>query len=249
MIGDLGAAHARRYELPMLTAPVSFPEREVPMDPYALGLLLVDGCLTGTGSTAPSFSPEDQELAEALEEALTGVTLRHRGGPEGVLNRTRAPGDVVTLENPVTAILRQLDLRVPVPLDVRSGRLPAQLRGDPPRSPPGPPGCRWRSCPAVGPYVPCPVHDLFDRPARRRDRTGAVARRSCLHPPSADGGSSTRPCQGPKGPRPLRRPHRRHPPPRRHRALPPQPQGREVRRGRRRRASDAVHRQHRARRS
>ncbi|MEU3067014.1 PhoH family protein [Streptomyces sp. NPDC006906] len=108
MIGDLGAAHARRYELPMLTAPVSFPEREVPMDPYALGLLLGDGCLTG--STTPSFSPEDQELAEALEEALTGVTLRHRGGPNHVLNRTRAPGDVVTLENPVTAILRQLDL-------------------------------------------------------------------------------------------------------------------------------------------
>ncbi|MFE3662431.1 PhoH family protein [Streptomyces sp. NPDC059164] len=110
MIGDLGAAHARRYELPMLTAPVSFPEREVPMDPYALGLLLVDGCLTGTGSATPSFSPEDQELAEALEEALTGVTLRHRGGPDHVLNRTRAPGDVVTLENPVTTILRQLDL-------------------------------------------------------------------------------------------------------------------------------------------
>ncbi len=51
MIGNLRAAHARRYELPMLTAPVSFPEREVPMDPYALGLLLGDGCLTG--STTP----------------------------------------------------------------------------------------------------------------------------------------------------------------------------------------------------
>ncbi|MGW4034836.1 PhoH family protein [Streptomyces sp. NPDC004778] len=108
MIGNLRAAHARRYELPMLTAPVSFPEREVPMDPYALGLLLGDGCLTG--STTPSFSTEDQELAEVLEEVLTGITLRHRGGPDYVLNRIKAPGDVVTLENPVTAILRQLDL-------------------------------------------------------------------------------------------------------------------------------------------
>ncbi|MFD7127446.1 MULTISPECIES: PhoH family protein [Streptomyces] len=108
MIGNLRAAHARRYELPMLTAPVSFPEREVPMDPYALGLLLGDGCLTG--STTPSFATADQELAEALQGALTGVTLRHRGGPDYVLNRTTAPGDVVTLENPVTAILRQLDL-------------------------------------------------------------------------------------------------------------------------------------------
>ncbi|WP_097869010.1 PhoH family protein [Streptomyces sp. rh34] len=108
MIGNLRAAHARRYELPMLTAPVSFPEREVPMDPYALGLLLGDGCLTG--STTPSFATADQELAEALQGALTGVTLRHEGGPDYVLNRTKAPGDVVTLENPVTAILRQLEL-------------------------------------------------------------------------------------------------------------------------------------------
>ncbi|WP_328871297.1 PhoH family protein [Streptomyces sp. NBC_00287] len=88
MIGNLRAAHYRRYELPMLTEPVSFPEREVPMDPYALGLLLGDGCLTG--STTPSFSTEDRELAGALEAAL--------------------PGDVITLENPVTRVLRELDL-------------------------------------------------------------------------------------------------------------------------------------------
>ncbi|MFD4553115.1 PhoH family protein [Streptomyces sp. NPDC058469] len=108
MIGNLRAAHARRYELPMLTAPVCFPEREVPMDPYALGLLLGDGCLTG--STTPSFATEDPELAEALESALPGVAPRHRGGPDYVINRIKSPGDVVTLENPVTRALRQLDL-------------------------------------------------------------------------------------------------------------------------------------------
>ncbi|MCX5234085.1 PhoH family protein [Streptomyces prunicolor] len=108
MIGNLRAAHARRYELPMLTAPVCFPEREVPMDPYALGLLLGDGCLTG--STTPSFATEDPELAEALEGALPGIVLRHRGGPDYVLNRIKSPGDVVTLENPVTRVLRQLGL-------------------------------------------------------------------------------------------------------------------------------------------
>ncbi|MET7319454.1 PhoH family protein [Streptomyces sp. NPDC005549] len=108
MIGNLRAAHARRYELPMLTAPVSLPEREVPMDPYALGLLLGDGCLTG--STTPSFSTEDPELAVALEAALPGSTLRHRGGPDYVVNRVKSPGDVVTLENPVTRVLRELDL-------------------------------------------------------------------------------------------------------------------------------------------
>ncbi|MFE7105405.1 PhoH family protein [Streptomyces sp. NPDC057575] len=108
MIGNLRAGHARRYELPMLTAPVSLPEREVPMDPYALGLLLGDGCLTG--STTPSFSTEDPELAEALEGALHGVSVRHKRGPDYVLNRDKAPGDVVTLENPVTRSLRELDL-------------------------------------------------------------------------------------------------------------------------------------------
>ncbi|MEU8627917.1 PhoH family protein [Streptomyces sp. NPDC048669] len=108
MIGNLRAAGARRYELPMLTAPVSLPEREVPMDPYALGLLLGDGCLTG--STTPSFATEDPELAEALEGSLPGVSVRHKGGPDYVLNRVKAPGDVVTLENPVTRVLRALDL-------------------------------------------------------------------------------------------------------------------------------------------
>ncbi|MGP3685965.1 PhoH family protein [Streptomyces sp. IBSNAI002] len=108
MIGNLRAAHARRYELPLLTAPVEFPEREVPMDPYALGLLLGDGCLTG--STTPSFATEDEELVRALEAALPGVVARHKGGPDYVLNREKSPGDVVTLENPVTRVMRELDL-------------------------------------------------------------------------------------------------------------------------------------------
>ncbi|MFD7918170.1 PhoH family protein [Streptomyces sp. NPDC059740] len=108
MIGNLRAAHARRYELPMLTAPVRYPEREVPMDPYALGLLLGDGCLTG--STTPSFSSGDPELARMLESVLPGVVVRHKRGPDYVLNREKSPGDVVTLENPVTGVLRKLDL-------------------------------------------------------------------------------------------------------------------------------------------
>ncbi|MGW1268779.1 PhoH family protein [Streptomyces sp. NPDC002491] len=108
MIGNLRAGHARRYELPMLTAPVCLPEREVPMDPYALGLLLGDGCLTG--STTPSFSTEDAELAQALEGALPGVVVRHKGGPDYVLNRIKSPGDMITLQNPVTGVLRELDL-------------------------------------------------------------------------------------------------------------------------------------------
>ncbi|MBB5117411.1 PhoH [Streptomyces eurocidicus] len=108
MIGNLRAAHARRYELPLLTAPVEFPEREVPMDPYALGLLLGDGCLTGR--TTPGFATGDPELADALEAALPGVEVRWKSRADYTLNRVKAQGDVVTLENPVTGMLRTLDL-------------------------------------------------------------------------------------------------------------------------------------------
>ena len=65
MIGNLRANHYHRYELPLHSAPVRFPYREVPLDPYALGLLLGDGCLTG--ATTPSFATGDPELAWELQ--------------------------------------------------------------------------------------------------------------------------------------------------------------------------------------
>ncbi|MFK0253401.1 PhoH family protein [Streptomyces sp. NPDC090445] len=109
MIGSLRAAHARRYELPLLTAPVAFPAREVPMDPYALGLLLGDGCITG--NITPSFSTADPELVSALEAALPGVVLRHKGRYDYFLNRVPMPGDPGSgVANPVTTMLRSMDL-------------------------------------------------------------------------------------------------------------------------------------------
>jgi phosphate starvation-inducible protein PhoH and related proteins len=108
MIGRLRAAHAHRYELPLLSAPVAFASREVPMDPYALGLLLGDGCLTG--STTPSFATGDPELAVALGALLDGVTVRHRGGPNYNLNRAGGGRGGVIVENPVTGHLRELGL-------------------------------------------------------------------------------------------------------------------------------------------
>jgi phosphate starvation-inducible PhoH-like protein len=109
MIGDLRAAHARRYELPLLSAPVCFPKREVPMDPYALGLLLGDGCITG--SVTPGFTTADPELVSALEGALPGIRLRHRGRYDYFLNRVPVPGEPGSrIANPVTQALRTLDL-------------------------------------------------------------------------------------------------------------------------------------------
>jgi phosphate starvation-inducible protein PhoH and related proteins len=108
MIGNLRAAHQHRYELPVLSGPVRFPAQDVPMDPYALGLLLGDGCLTG--STTPSFATGDPELAVALAERLPGMRVRHKSGPDYVLNRIRQAGESVTIANPVTAITRELGL-------------------------------------------------------------------------------------------------------------------------------------------
>jgi phosphate starvation-inducible PhoH-like protein len=78
------------------------------MDPYALGLLLGDGCLTG--STTPSFATADPEVALALEAALPGVAVKWKDRVDYTLNRVKSPGDVVTLENPVTKTMRALDL-------------------------------------------------------------------------------------------------------------------------------------------
>jgi phosphate starvation-inducible protein PhoH and related proteins len=107
MIGQLRAAHQHRFELPLLSAPVELPSRDVPLDPYALGLLLGDGGLT---TTTPSFSTADRELAVALEEALDGIELRHKGGPDYLLRNIDGGRGGVIVANPVTAALRELDL-------------------------------------------------------------------------------------------------------------------------------------------
>jgi phosphate starvation-inducible PhoH-like protein len=108
MVGTLRRAHQHRYELPMLTAPAWFKPQEVPLDPYALGLLLGDGCLTTR--TTPSFTTADPELAEALEAALEGIELAPKGTYDYVLRNARGSRGGVIEANPVTSILRELGL-------------------------------------------------------------------------------------------------------------------------------------------
>ncbi len=108
MIGRLRAAHAHRFELPLLSRPVAFEPREVPIDPYALGLLLGDGCLTT--STTPAFSTSVPELALSLEMRLEGIELVHRGGYDYVLRHRGGTRGGVIVANPVTAALRELGL-------------------------------------------------------------------------------------------------------------------------------------------
>ncbi|WP_456569713.1 PhoH family protein [Blastococcus sp. SYSU DS0539] len=108
MLGNLRwGAHAHRYELP-LVAPVEFEPQEVPLDPYALGLLLGDGCLTT--STTPSFSTADPELAVALESALEGIEVRHKAGPDYVLHHVDGGRGGLRIANPVTEAIRELGL-------------------------------------------------------------------------------------------------------------------------------------------
>jgi phosphate starvation-inducible PhoH-like protein len=78
------------------------------MDAYALGLLLGDGCLTGT--TTPAFATGDPELAWELQLRLPGMEVRPRIGPDYQLNKVTSPGDVITLANPVTTVARRLGL-------------------------------------------------------------------------------------------------------------------------------------------
>ena len=87
MVGRLRSAHQHRFELPLVSRPVEFERRDVPMDPYALGLLLGDGCITT--STTPMFTTADTELAVALGYG-------GRGG--------------LRIANPVTVVLRELRL-------------------------------------------------------------------------------------------------------------------------------------------
>jgi phosphate starvation-inducible PhoH-like protein len=108
MVGRLRRHHQHRFELPLLSAPVEQLERAVPIEPYALGLLLGDGCLTTT--TTPSFATADQELVEALEAELPGIEIRHKSGVNYVLRHTAGGRGGVIVANPVTAALRELGL-------------------------------------------------------------------------------------------------------------------------------------------
>jgi phosphate starvation-inducible PhoH-like protein len=108
MMGRLRGAHQHSYELPLLSAPVAFPSREVPMDPYALGLLIGDGCLTG--KTTPTFATADPELAESLEHCIDGIRLVRKSGVDYVLRNINGGRGGVIVANPVTESLRTLGL-------------------------------------------------------------------------------------------------------------------------------------------
>ena len=107
MVGRLRRGAIHRYELPLVDA-VHFEPQDVPLEPYALGLLLGDGCLTT--STTPAFATADPELAVALGDALEGIEVRHKGGYDYVLRHVDGSRGGLRVANPVTSVLRRLEL-------------------------------------------------------------------------------------------------------------------------------------------
>jgi phosphate starvation-inducible PhoH-like protein len=107
MAGRLRRGHVHRYELPLVD-PVEFVPQDVPLSPYALGLLLGDGCLTTM--TTPAFATADPELAVALEAELPGIELKRETEVDYVLRHTEGGRGGLRIANPVTVALRELEL-------------------------------------------------------------------------------------------------------------------------------------------
>jgi phosphate starvation-inducible PhoH-like protein len=108
MLGRVRTNHRHRFELPLVSAPVELEPQEVPIDAYALGLLLGDGCITT--KTTPTFATADAELVEVLESRLPGIELRRRSEVDYVLRHTEGQRGGVIVANPVTVALRELGL-------------------------------------------------------------------------------------------------------------------------------------------
>jgi phosphate starvation-inducible PhoH-like protein len=110
MLGNFRRNHQYRYELPLLSAPVEWAHQEVPIEPYALGLLLGDGCITD--KTSPIFSTSDADLLASLEFALTNMNLqfRRKSNLDYVIVNPAAGRGGLIVRNPLTQALRELKL-------------------------------------------------------------------------------------------------------------------------------------------
>lgn len=110
MMHNLHCFHQYRYELPLLSAPVDWPFRQTPLEPYSLGLLLGDGCITG--KTSPSFCTADAELVSSLEFTLAGLrfSFRRKSTVDYTITNPAAKNSGGVVRNPLTQALRELNL-------------------------------------------------------------------------------------------------------------------------------------------
>lgn len=113
MLGNFRRNHQYRYELPLLSAPVEWEPRSVPVEPYALGLMLGDGCMSG--KTSPAFATSDAELVTSMSSSLSGMSLQIRRKSESdyvLVNPLAGKGGnkFEPIRNPLTQALRELRL-------------------------------------------------------------------------------------------------------------------------------------------
>jgi phosphate starvation-inducible protein PhoH and related proteins len=113
MLGNFRRNHQYRYELPLLSAPVEFPPRPVPVEPYSLGLLLGDGCISD--KTSPTFATSDAELVASLETGLAGMGLKfsRKSAIDYVISNPLAGkggSKFEVIRNPLRQALRELGL-------------------------------------------------------------------------------------------------------------------------------------------
>ncbi|MEW6130071.1 MAG: PhoH family protein [Acidobacteriota bacterium] len=113
MLGNYRRNQQYRYELPLLSAPIEWAEQAIPLDPYALGLMLGDGCISD--KTSPSFATADTELVSSLSAAFSGKSLnirRKSAGDYVIVNPLAGKGGnkFTPVRNPLTVALRELQL-------------------------------------------------------------------------------------------------------------------------------------------
>lgn len=92
-------------------APVQYPKRELPLDPYLLGVLIGDGGMT---TTSLMVSSEDAEILDAVRLALpAGVQLKHSAAYDYRISGRKGASKGQqggSSENPITHVLRKLGL-------------------------------------------------------------------------------------------------------------------------------------------
>ena len=110
MMDTLRCFHQYRYELPLLSAPVEWEFRQTPLDPYALGLLLGDGCISDHSS--PSFTTSDKELISSLNFAFADLdlTIRRRSKFDYLITIPVTESGRKSFRNQLTQKLRELNI-------------------------------------------------------------------------------------------------------------------------------------------
>ena len=108
MLDNFKRNHQYRYELPLLSAPVEYDFKEVSIEPYALGLLLGDGCISD--KTSPIFTTADEELISSLKLSLSDMNLSFKRKSAIDYTITKPFYGKSEFRNPLTKALREAKL-------------------------------------------------------------------------------------------------------------------------------------------